>query len=70
MSDPRAAQAREASRLARDADAVAAQHRAVRNRLVCALRAEDPQQWTYRALARAVGISEELVAAIIHGRTG
>lgn len=43
----------------------AARHRALRDRLVRALRAEDPQRWTYAAIARAVGISPELVAKIV-----
>lgn len=68
MSDARAAQAREAHRLSREADALAARHRERRNRLVGALRAEDPTRWTYAALAKAVGITPELVAAIVKGR--
>lgn len=69
MSDPRAAQAREAQRLSREADKLGAQHREVRDRIVRELRAEDPKRWTYTALARAVGITPELVSAIVHRRT-
>lgn len=70
MSDPRATLAREAHRLSGEADRLAAQHRAQRNRLVRQLRAEDPQRWTYSALAGAIGCSSELIAAIISERTG
>lgn len=69
-SDPRAALAREAHRLSLEADALAARHRQQRNSLIRALRAEDPMRWTYLALAQAVGIKPELVAAIVQGRTG
>jgi hypothetical protein len=69
MSDARAVQAREAHRLAGDAERLAAQHRAQRDRLVRQLRAEDPARWSYTALARAVGCSPELIAAIVKGRT-
>lgn len=70
MSDPRAALAREAHRLALEADSQAARHREQRNRLVRQLRAEDPARWTYVAIARAVGVSPEMAAAIVKGRTG
>lgn len=70
MSDPRASQAREAHRLAGEARALAVRHRSVRDRIVRQLRAEDPQRWTYVALAAAVKCSPELVAAIVKGRTG
>jgi hypothetical protein len=69
MSDPRAAQAREAHRLSRETDELAARHRDRRNTLIRALRAEDPARWTYPALAKAVGITPELAAAIVKGRT-
>ena len=70
MSDPRAAQAREAHRLSKETDALAARHREQRNHLIRLLRAEDPVLWTYPALAKAVGITPELAAAIVKGRTG
>lgn len=70
MSDPRAAQAREAHRLARQTDALAGQHRATRDRLIRELRAEDPKRWTWPALAKAVGCTPELAAAIAKGRVG
>lgn len=70
MADARAVRAREAHRLAGSADTVAEQNRAVRNRLVRQLRAEDPARWTYPALAKAVGCSPELIAAIVKGRSG
>ena len=67
-SDARAAQAREHHVRGQESDRQAEQHRAARNRLVRALRAEDPRAWTYRRLAAAVGCTEELIAAIIQGR--
>lgn len=70
MADPRAVQAREANRLAGDHSVLAQQYRDRRNRLVRQLRGEDPQRWTYTALAKAVGISPEMAAAIVKGRTG
>ncbi|HEX6443584.1 MAG TPA: hypothetical protein VF053_00735 [Streptosporangiales bacterium] len=69
MSDPRAAQAREAHRLAGLAVDQAAQHRELRDHIVRRLRDEDPQRWTYPVLALAVGCSPELIAAIVKGRT-
>jgi hypothetical protein len=68
VSDPRAQQAREHHRGALGAEQQAGQHRSARNALMRALRAEDPKRWTYRALAKAVGCTEELAAAIIKGR--
>lgn len=68
VSDPRAQQAREHHRQSRDAGGLAAQHRAQRDQLVRQLRAEDPQRWTYPALAAAIGCSPELVAAILKPR--
>lgn len=68
VSDARAQQAREHHRQAGDATGLAEQHRGQRNRLVRQLRGEDPERWTYAALARAVGCSPELVAAIVQGR--
>ena len=70
MSDARAALAREAHRLAGEAERRAAQHRARRDQLIRQLRRDDPRRWTYPALAAAVGCSPELVAAIVKGRTG
>jgi len=70
MADARAVQAREAHRLAGDHGVLAQQYRDRRNRLVRQLRDEDPFHWTYAALARAVGISPEMAAAIVKGRTG
>lgn len=70
MSDARAAQAREAHRLSREAVGQAERHREQRNRLIRQLRAEDPDRWSYGAIAKAVGISPEMAAAIVKGRTG
>lgn len=69
MSDIRAQQAREHHRASADATTQAEQHREQRNRLVRALRESDPQRWSYAALAKAVGCSPELIAAIVKGRT-
>jgi AraC-like DNA-binding protein len=66
--DIRAQQAREHHREAGGSEKQAARHRGQRDHLVRQLRAEDPRQWTYPALAAAVGCSPELIAHII--RTG
>lgn len=68
MSDARAAQARQHHLRGQEADQLAEQHRAARNALIRALRAEDPARWTYRALASAIGCTEELIAAIVKNR--
>lgn len=65
-SDARAQQAREHHRMVADALGQADQHRQQRDRLITALREDG---WTYAALAKAVGCSPELVAAIVKGRT-
>lgn len=65
VSDIRAQQAREHHRKAASDDRSAAQNRGQRDRLVRALRAEDPRRWTYSALAAAVGCSPELIAHIV-----
>lgn len=69
MGDIRAQQAREHHRNSQTAERQAEQHRAARNALIRALRADDPARWTYRALAAAVDCSAELIAAIVKGRT-
>ncbi|OLF16390.1 hypothetical protein [Actinophytocola xanthii] len=69
VSDIRAQQAREHHERASAAAALAERHREQRNRLVRALRDADPRRWTYPALAKAVGCSPELIAAIVKGRT-
>jgi hypothetical protein len=68
VSDIRAQQAREHHRASVAASGDATRHREQRNRLVRELRDSDPQEWTYPALARAVGCSPELIAAIIQAR--
>lgn len=68
MDDVRAAQARQHHRAAGEVDSSAARHRYVRNQLIRALRADNPQRWSYTALARAVGCTPELVAAIVKHR--
>jgi hypothetical protein len=68
-SDIRAQQAREFHRRLQESEARSADLRAQRNRLIRELRAEDPEQWTYSALAAAVGCKRETVAAVLQGRT-
>jgi len=68
ISDIRAQQAREHHRASAAATDEAKQHQEQRNQLVRVLRDEDPQRWTYTALAGAVGCSPELIAAIVQGR--
>lgn len=63
--DIRAEQAREHHREAAGLGEQAGRHREQRDRLVRQLRADDPQTWTYTALARAVGCSPELIAYIV-----
>ncbi len=64
VADPAAARARELHRKAAEAEQLAAQYRAERDRLVLHLRAQDPQRWSYGALAAALGCSRELIALI------
>jgi AraC-like DNA-binding protein len=68
VSDSRAQQAREHHRAAEAALELAERHRQQRNALVRRLRESDPQRWSYKALAAAVGCSPELVAAIVKNR--
>ena len=63
--DIRAALAREYHRAAARMAEQASRDRGQRDRLVRELRAEDPGQWTYEALAKAVGCSAELIAFIV-----
>ena len=64
-SDIRAQQAREHHRESAGLSEQATRHRVQRDELVRQLRADDPQRWTYPALAKAVGCSPELIAHII-----
>jgi hypothetical protein len=64
-SDARAARARELHRKAAEADQVAARYRAERDRLIHALRDEDPGRWSYGALAAAIDCSRELIALVL-----
>jgi AraC-like DNA-binding protein len=68
--DIRAQRAREHHRESVRLGEQAARHREQRDRLVRLLRADDPQQWTYPALAAAVGCSPELVAHIVRTTPG
>jgi AraC-like DNA-binding protein len=63
--DVRAALARDHHRAAGQSGEEADQHRVQRDQLVRQLRREDPDTWTYSALAKAVGCSPELVAVIV-----
>lgn len=67
-SDARATAAREAHRRASEAMVLARHHRSRRDRQIRALRKENPEYWTYTALAKAVGCSPELVAAVVQER--
>ena len=69
VSDARVQQAREHHRALADTLSGAEQHREQRNQLIRQLRQEDPERWTYKALARSIGCSPELIAAIVKGRT-
>ena len=63
--DIRASQAREHHRAALSEMEGAARHRRLRDSLIRKLREDDPQRWTYGAIAKAVGITPELVAKIL-----
>jgi len=63
--DIRAQQAREHHRESAGHTEQATRHRQQRDQLVRQLRADDPERWTYAALAKAVGCSPELIAYII-----
>lgn len=65
VSDARAQQAREHHRASLAAMGDAGLHRHQRDSLVRSLRAEDPERWSYSALAKAVGCSPELIAVIV-----
>lgn len=67
MSDLEAQAAREHHRLALKANSEAAHHRARRNEMVRRLRDDDPRRWTHAALAKLLGVSEELIAVILRG---
>jgi AraC-like DNA-binding protein len=68
--DIRAQQAREHHRESAGHNEQAARHREQRDRLVRQLRSDDPQRWTYTALAAAVGCSPELIAHIVKHESG
>jgi ribosome-binding protein aMBF1 (putative translation factor) len=68
-SDPRIQQAREHHRRAAEALALAERHRQQRDASIRRAREEDPERWSYSALAAAIGCSKELIAAIIKHRT-
>ncbi|MER6941401.1 hypothetical protein [Nocardioides sp. NPDC000441] len=52
-----------------EADELAASYRAERDRIIHRLRDEDPARWTYAALARALGVSRELIALVTRRRS-
>jgi hypothetical protein len=68
-SDARAQQARSHNQAAAEARELANRHQDQRDRLIVQLRTEDPARWSYAALAKSVGVSPELIAAIVKGRT-
>jgi ribosomal L20-like protein len=63
--DSRAALAREKHRSAARLGELADRERVQRDHLVRELRKEDPGQWSYKALAEAIGCSQELIAVIV-----
>jgi AraC-like DNA-binding protein len=67
-SDARAQQARQHPEAALGSLGDASRHREQRDALVRQLRREDPDAWSYGALARAVGCSPELIAHIVKQR--
>ena len=52
-------------RKAVEVDELAARKRAERDALIRQLREEDPQRWSYGALAAAIGCSRELIALVV-----
>jgi hypothetical protein len=66
--DIRVQQAREHHQMAGSLEREAARHRVERDRLVLALRNEDPQFWTMRRLAAEIGCVHQLIAHIIAHR--
>ena len=63
--DIRAQQAREHHARSLEKEDEAAREREQRDRLIRALRADDPERWSYSALAKAVACSRELIAYIV-----
>ena len=63
--DIRAQQAREHHSRSLSLEDEAGRERELRDRLIRALRRDDPAAWTYGALARAIGCSPELIAYIV-----
>ncbi len=57
---------------AREHHEALARHRAARDHLIRQLRSENPQYWTYRRLARALGCAHQLISYIVgkeeHGK--
>lgn len=63
--DVRARQAREQHQCAENACRFAKAHRQQRDQLIRELRTNDPAQWSYRELAKAVGCSKSLIKKIL-----
>lgn len=63
--DIRAQQAREHHQATVSLEAEAGRHRVQRDRLVLALRAEDPRKWSMRKLASEIGCAHQLIDHII-----
>jgi ribosome-binding protein aMBF1 (putative translation factor) len=68
-SDPNIQQARDHHRRAAEALALAERHRQQRDALIRRAREDNPDRWSYSALAAAIGCSKELIAAVIKHRT-
>ncbi len=60
-----AARARDLHEQAAEAEHRASQLRAERDLLIRRLRADDERRWSYGALAKVIGCSRELIAAIV-----
>lgn len=60
--DIRVQQAREHHHESVAADLLASRHRAERDRLMREVWDDDRKSWTYQALAKAIGVSKDLVA--------
>lgn len=65
ITDPRIEAAREAARKSHECAEEAQKHLSTRNEIVLELRNEDPDRWTYKTLADALGVSIGTVAKIV-----
>lgn len=66
--DIKVQQAREHHARSLEKEAEAGREREQRDRLIRQIREDDPERWSYSALARAIGCSRELIAYVVAGR--